>query len=56
MLHKCLSLTGDSITFDGDILQSRRGMANLGRVLNIGALIEAWRRERYHEHLLRRYA
>lgn len=56
MLLKCLSLTGDSITFDGDILQSRRGMANLGRVLNIGALIEAWRREGYHEHLLRRYA
>ncbi|KAH8621673.1 hypothetical protein IG631_23550 [Alternaria alternata] len=35
--------------------QTRKGVANAGQTLSLGALTEAWRREGYHEHLLRRY-
>ncbi|KAF2846984.1 hypothetical protein T440DRAFT_215033 [Plenodomus tracheiphilus IPT5] len=35
--------------------QTREGVANAGQTLSLGALTEAWRREGYHEHLLRRY-
>ncbi|KAJ5052506.1 hypothetical protein J3E72DRAFT_379981 [Bipolaris maydis] len=43
-------------TFGEDTLQIRGGEANAGQTLNLDALTEAWRREGYHEHLLRRYA
>lgn len=35
--------------------RTREGMVNAGQTLSLGALIEAWRREGYHEHLLRNY-
>ncbi|RYN86450.1 hypothetical protein AA0119_g12871 [Alternaria tenuissima] len=41
--------------FDERPEQTRKGVANAGQTLSLGALTEAWRREGYHEHLLRRY-
>jgi hypothetical protein len=35
--------------------QTREGVTNAGRTLSLVALTETWRREGYHEHLLRRY-
>jgi hypothetical protein len=35
--------------------QSSEGEANAGREINLGALTEEWRKEGYHEHLLRGY-
>jgi hypothetical protein len=35
--------------------QTREDAATAGQTLNLSALTEAWRREGYHEHLLRKY-
>lgn len=42
--------------FEEHVLQTEGGVVNIGQKLNFDALAEAWRREGYHEHLLRRYA
>ncbi|KAL6154460.1 hypothetical protein ACJBU6_07717 [Exserohilum turcicum] len=55
ILHECPSPTRRE-TLEDYTLQIRGGLANAGRTLDLGALMEAWRREGYHEHLLRRYA
>lgn len=54
ILDKCPIVTRYGVFLE-DIFQTSGGVANVGQTLNLYALTEAWRREGYHEHLLRRY-
>ncbi|EMD86737.1 hypothetical protein COCC4DRAFT_42188 [Bipolaris maydis ATCC 48331] len=54
MLHKRLNLNGHD-GFEEDTLRTGGGAVNIGQSFNLDVLLEAWRREGYYEHLLRRY-